>query len=208
MLGCNAQPEQKVAAADGDTLRPTRNTPTVGETFSRTAQNEIREPLSKGQASRIRCTVSRVADGDSIYCGSTGRIRLLMIDAPELAQGEVGRLSRDALDQLLPRGTAVTIETDVRARDRFDRILGYVFLADGRMVNEEMARGGFVTALVIPPNVRHADRIRRVVNEARLDRRGLWATPAFACGPREYRDGRCPPARGDPTRSNRDAMRR
>jgi len=131
-----------------------------------------------------------------------------MIDAPELAQGQAGRLSRDALDALLPLGTAVTVETDVRTRDRFDRILGYVFLADGRMVNEEMARGGFVTALVIPPNVRHADRIRRASTEARLARRGLWATSAFACSPRDYRDGRCLPARGDTARSSRGVPRR
>lgn len=91
----------------------------------------------------------------------------------------------------MPVGTSVTVETDVRVRDPFDRILGYVYLPDGRMVNEEMARSGYVTALVYPPNVKYVERIRRAVAEARKAKRGLWATDFFNCSPRDYRAGRC-----------------
>ena len=137
------------------------------------------------------CTISRIADGDSLVCGSAGRIRLLMIDAPELAQGPAGRQAQNTLQNLAPAGTRVTIETDVRARDTYDRMLAYLYLPDGRMINEEMARSGFVTALVYAPNVRHAERIRDAVSEARQARRGLWATGFFDCSPRDYRAGRC-----------------
>ena len=142
-------------------------------------------------ASRTECRISRIADGDSMSCGSAGRVRLLMIDAPELAQGAPGRAAQQALADLAPRGTLVTIETDVREKDSYDRILGYVYLPDGRMLNEEMARTGYVTALVYPPNIRHEARIRRAVAEARSAKRGLWATGFFECAPRDYRAGRC-----------------
>jgi micrococcal nuclease len=99
------------------------------------------------------CTVTRISDGDSFDCGSTGRVRLLMIDAPELAQGEEGRLAKTALERLAPRGTVLRIETDIRPKDDYDRTLAYAYLPDGRMLNEEMARAGLVTALVYPPNV-------------------------------------------------------
>jgi len=135
--------------------------------------------------------VSRIGDGDSFHCGGTGRVRLLMVDAPEIAQGPPGRAAQRALAALAPVGTSVSIETDVRARDSYDRLLGYVYLSDGRMVNEEIARSGYVTALVYPPNLRHESRIRRAVAEARTAKRGLWATEFFDCSPREYRAGRC-----------------
>jgi endonuclease YncB( thermonuclease family) len=147
--------------------------------------------VTQKKPDRIQCTITRIADGDSLVCGSAGRVRLLMIDAPELAQGPPGRQARAALQRLAPPGTRVSIETDVRRLDDYKRVLGYVYLADGRMVNEEMARSGFVTALVYPPNVMHAERIRSAVAAAKRERRGLWATNFFDCSPRDYRAGRC-----------------
>ena len=139
----------------------------------------------------VECRISRIADGDSVVCGNAGRIRLLMIDAPELAQGAPGRQAQNALADLIPVGTHVTVETDVRPRDTYNRILGYVYLDDGRMVNEEMARSGYATALVYPPNVKHVERIRSAVNETKAAKRGLWATQFFDCSPRDYRAGKC-----------------
>ncbi len=114
-----------------------------------------------------------------------------MIDAPELAQGGAARQALNAFTTIAPVGTLISIETDVRPRDDYQRILGYAFLADGRMLNEEMARSGFVVALVYPPNVKYAARIRSAVDAARKAKRGLWATDFFDCPPRDYRAGRC-----------------
>ncbi len=114
-----------------------------------------------------------------------------MIDAPELAQGAASRQALNAFTAIAPIGTLLSIETDVQPRDDYQRILGYAFLPDGRMLNEEMARSGFAVALVYPPNVKYANRIRRAVEDARKAKRGLWATDFFACAPRDYRAGRC-----------------
>ncbi len=146
---------------------------------------------TKFAGATVECRISRIADGDSVACGSAGRVRLLLIDAPELSQGVPGKDAQRALANLMPVGTRVRIETDVRQRDSYQRILGYVYLEDGRMVNEEMARTGYATALVYPPNVRHVERIRAAVKEAQTAKRGLWATSFFDCSPRDYRAGRC-----------------
>jgi len=114
-----------------------------------------------------------------------------MIDAPELSQGHYGYDARDRLKEMMPVGTDVTIETDVRVRDDYNRILGYIYLPDGRMVNEEMAKSGYVTALVYAPNVKYAERIRKAVKDAQRAKRGLWATNFFDCSPRDYRAHRC-----------------
>ncbi|MEX2583873.1 MAG: thermonuclease family protein [Gemmatimonadota bacterium] len=138
------------------------------------------------------CTVERVVDGDTLVCREAAeRIRLLMIDAPELDQRPVGAEAKDALERLLPPGTAAPVEIDVQERDRYGRILAYLFAPDGRMVNEILAVDGFAVALVIPPNVRHADRIRSAVEAARRAQRGLWSGSAFDCSPADHRAGRC-----------------
>jgi micrococcal nuclease len=163
----------------------------VPENFPSRRQSAARPDVQTQPGARISCTITRIADGDTLTCGKTGRIRLLMIDAPELAQGRYGYEALDMLKEIAPVGTHVTIETDVRARDTYDRLLGYVFLPDGRMVNEEMAKSGYVTALVYPPNVRYVERIRNAVAKARRDKTGLWATRFFDCSPRDYRAHRC-----------------
>lgn len=138
------------------------------------------------------CVVSAVGDGDSFRCAPDGaRVRLLLIDAPELAQAPWGDSARAALRRLMPTGTRLRLETDVRRTDDYDRLLAYAWLPDGRMVNEQIAREGYVIALVYPPNVRHVERIRAAVAAARRARRGLWAVDAFACPPVEYRARRC-----------------
>jgi micrococcal nuclease len=137
--------------------------------------------------------VARLSDGDSLHCEGGERVRLLLIDAPELAQSPWGDSARAALGRLLRRGQALRLEFDVRRRDDFGRLLGYAWLEDGRMVNEEMARAGYAVLLSWPPNVRHVDRVRAAIAEARGARRGLWATSAFDCRPADFRAGRCGP---------------
>jgi endonuclease YncB( thermonuclease family) len=137
------------------------------------------------------CTVERVVDGDTLVCDDGVRIRLLLIDAPELSQGPFGAAARAALEALAPMGAELRVELDVQRQDRYRRTLAYLYLADGRMVNEELLRAGLAVVSVHPPNVRHVERLRAAVDSARAARVGLWSTSAFECTPADYRAGRC-----------------
>ena len=144
--------------------------------------------------------VVAVIDGDTVVVRTGGReerVRLLGIDAPELHDSEklareVARSGRspDAIQQLgaaarraladLVADRTVTIERDVEERDRYQRLLAWVWRDDGRLVNEEIVREGWAKTLTIPPNVRHIARLRAAQAEARAARRGLWTTSALA----------------------------
>lgn len=138
------------------------------------------------------CTIVRIIDGDTVDCAeSTRNSRLLLVDAPERDHATYGRASTAALAELLPIGTRARVEYDVSPLDRYQRHLVYLYLPDGRMVNEEMARRGYVVLAIYPPNVRHVDRIRAAADEARVRRRGLWSGSALECLPYDYRAGRC-----------------
>jgi micrococcal nuclease len=136
------------------------------------------------------CIVAKVTDGDSIVCAHLGRVRLLGIDAPELSQKPYGKQSQGALAAMIPVGSTVQLEQDVQAQDRNGRPAG-VRVANGRLVNWEMVRGGWVVTLTYAPNVQYVDALRKAAKEAEQEELGLWATDGFACLPVERRRGSC-----------------
>lgn len=149
------------------------------------------EPRRVGSGLREPCVISRVVDGDTVWCTEGRKVRLLLIDAPERDQGPFGASSRAALMALLPVGSVAQLEFDVQRRDRYGRELAYVYNSAGRLVNEDMLLEGYAVVLVYPPNVRHVERMRAAAAVGRQERRGLWETSAFECEPVDHRRGRC-----------------
>lgn len=164
-----------------------RAVPIVGADSDSVALRASAEALKR----MTPCTVENVIDGDTIRCERVGRVRLLLIDSPERDQEPWGSRARQALDVLIPAGSEVHLETDVQLRDRYGRLLAYVYRADGLQVNEIMLKSGFADVVVFSPNVRHVDVLRDVRDGAREAGRGLWSTPAFECVPRDHRAKVC-----------------
>jgi endonuclease YncB( thermonuclease family) len=129
-------------------------------------------------------TVERVVDGDTLVVrigGDRERLRLLGIDAPEATDPEqppecYGPEATARMAELLEPGAAIKLERDVEARDRFGRLLAYVFRrSDGLFVNLELVEEGFATTLVIEPNVAYRAEFGAAAASARDDSAGLWA---------------------------------
>jgi micrococcal nuclease len=140
------------------------------------------------------CTVARIVDGDTVTCAEgASRVRLLLVDAPESAQGEYGTAARQTLEGILPPGTAARVELDKDRYDQYGRILAYLYTPDGRMVNEELVRSGFAAVLVYLPNNRYERRMTAASEEAQRAGRGLWGTGGFECEPAKFRRGECDP---------------
>jgi micrococcal nuclease len=71
-------------------------------------------------------------------------------------------------------GDRLTIEFDVQKRDKYRRLLGYVYLENGRMLNEEIIKAGCASPVTIPSNVKYKDRFLKLYSEAREAKRGLF----------------------------------
>ena len=132
-----------------------------------------------------RAVVSRVVDGDTIHVSIGGHdetVRLIGINTPETVDPRspvecFGEEAHRHTEELLPDGTEVRLVRDVEARDRYHRLLAYVYrVKDGLFVNLELAEDGFADLLTFPPNVAHVDDFTRAVKAARDAGRGLWAT--------------------------------
>ena len=81
--------------------------------------------------------------------------------------------SAQANRQLVAR-QQVRMELDTQERDRDGRLLAYVYVAE-RMVNAELVRRGSAEVMTIQPNVRHRELFVGLEQEARDNRRGVWA---------------------------------
>jgi micrococcal nuclease len=129
--------------------------------------------------------VQRVVDGDTFIAtvrNRRERVRIIGVDTPESVDPnrpdepfgeEASNFAKHYLN-----GATVRLAGDVEPRDRYGRMLAYVWLRDGTFWNALLAAEGYAQQLTIPPNVTYAGLFRRLVAEARRGRRGLWATPA------------------------------
>ena len=128
--------------------------------------------------------VVRVVDGDTIVVKTGGveeRVRLIGIDTPETVKPGTpvecfGKAASARTADMLPEGTPVILERDVEVRDRYDRLLAYVYRAsDSTFVNLDLVEGGYALPATYPPNVAHTDDFLEASREARADGRGLWS---------------------------------
>jgi micrococcal nuclease len=143
----------------------------------------------------VQALVVRVIDGATIEVERAldGRatVRYIGIDTSETeAQGQpIACLGRDASNRnmQLVDGKTVFLEKDVSETDQFGRLLRYVYLEYGQMVNELLVAEGFAVASPSLPDVKHRERFSAAQQQARNASRGLWAPacrPIATAGPR------------------------
>ena len=126
----------------------------------------------------VIASLERVIDGDTIEViigGTRESVRLIGIDTPE--RGQPGASEATARVEALLAGGRVYLEADVRDRDRYDRLLRYVWTNDeGRwsLVNLTLVAEGLAGVFTVPPDERHVERLRGAETTARAEGRGLW----------------------------------
>jgi len=135
--------------------------------------------------------IKRVIDGDSVEANIRGKreqIRFIGIDAPELGQKPWGKRSKKFLEDLISAsGWQVRIEYDIEKRDKYDRILAYLWSRNNKLINEEMLVNGYAVLFTFPPNVKHVDRLKAAQTIARENKRGIWGRGGLKQLPSDYR---------------------
>ena len=128
-------------------------------------------------------TVKEVVDGDTIDIaigGKTERVRLIGINTPETKHPTkgvecFGPEASAYTEQLLPKGTALRVERDVEARDKYGRLLLYVYIANSNVfVNLDLVTNGYARPMVFEPNTAHKADFAQSATQAELRNVGLW----------------------------------
>jgi micrococcal nuclease len=143
-------------------------------------------------SSEEKLIVKRVVDGDTFLMSNNERIRLLGIDTPEKFQSAkldkdvertgmgkkaIQALGQEASDYVknLVEGKVVTLVRDSKNsdKDKYNRLLRYVFLEDGTCVNAKIIEDGYAIAYTKFP-FEKIDEFRKLEREAKANNRGLW----------------------------------
>jgi micrococcal nuclease len=139
----------------------------------------------------LPAAVERVVDGDTAWFtladGTREKVRFIGVDTPEsTTQHEpFGKEASAYTASILNVGRSVDLQVDVDKRDRFGRLLAYVWLsppatgdaaeARAKMLNAMLVEKGYAMVLTIPPNIAYVDLFVALQLEARNAARGLWA---------------------------------
>ncbi len=142
-----------------------------------TSDTEIKE-------NTIPATVDRVVDGDTLKVTLEDRyrvetIRLLLVDTPETKHPskpiqpygpEASQFAKEKLE-----GKEIGVEIDVSERDKYGRLLAYVWLGD-QMFNEMLLEEGLArVAYIYQPNVKYVDTFQEIQRKAQEEGKGIWS---------------------------------
>ncbi|MGB3403504.1 MAG: thermonuclease family protein [Microcoleaceae cyanobacterium] len=141
----------------------------------------------------LQIRVERVVSGQTIeYLDPTTptptmqQVRLIGIASPDLNQHPWGRAAQNRLTQLV-QGREVILELGAESRDRFDRVLAYVWL-DDILLNKQLVEEGYVLAEEYLPNTKYSQTLEHAQLEARTLKRGIWnPQQPLRLTPREFR---------------------
>ena len=121
--------------------------------------------------------VKRVIDGDTIELANGEKVRLIGVDTPETKHPhkpvEYFGEEADRFTKKMVEGKKVRLEFDWQERDRYGRLLAYVYLTDGTFVNAEIIKQGYGHAYTKYP-FKYLEEFRQYEREARENKIGLW----------------------------------
>ncbi|MBM3711888.1 MAG: thermonuclease [Actinobacteria bacterium] len=140
--------------------------------------------------------VSEIIDGDTykiIIDKFEFKVRLIGVDTPEASRSfktksdakrkgvksnqiiEIGKIATLFLKNYISEGDSIRLELDIQKFDRYGRILAYVYLMNGEMINEILLKEGYAQVMTIPPNIKYQDKFMLLQQYAIENSKGLWS---------------------------------
>ena len=132
---------------------------------------------SQGAEFKDTFLVKRVIDGDTIELDNGERVRYIGIDTPETVDPRklvqcFGKEAAQANRELV-EGKLVRLERDVSDKDRYGRLLRYVYEGD-KFINLDLVKNGYAHTYTYPPDVKNGKLFVEAQKIAKENKRGLW----------------------------------
>lgn len=143
--------------------------------------------LDQGKSNFIPAEVTKVVDGDTVNVMVNGQeetVRMLLIDTPETVHPTkpvqpYGSEASHFVKELL-NGQTIQLEMDIGERDKYGRLLAYVYVND-QMVNKLLLKKGLArVAYVFEPNTKYVDDFYEIQKQARQQAIGIWSMENYA----------------------------
>jgi len=183
---------QQTALQSAYQQQPAPSSDQVTAATSDSQETENVQQLNQNQNAPIllvAAKVTKVVDGDTIYIklsnGSEEKVRFIGVDTPEstIQHEPYGQEASNYTKSKLS-GKTVYLEKDVSERDKYNRLLRYVWLEKpgeisdteirSKMFNAILLLEGYAQVATYPPNVKYVDYFTKYQTEAREASKGLW----------------------------------
>ena len=116
-------------------------------------------------------SVTHIIDGDTIIVDDKYPVRMIGINAPEKGMYFYEEAKQNL--EVLISGKKVRLESDITDRDKYGRLLRYVFDGD-YFINYEMVKFGFANSYDYKPDTRYSDLLKEAEEYAKTNEKGIW----------------------------------
>ena len=151
------------------------------------AQKKAEKDVEAEKPEYYEATFVRAKDGDTYVIKAENSdeditVRLIGVDTPESVapssyskeNTEEGKEVSDIVKSKLHEGDTVFLEFDASTEDKYGRMLAYVYLEDGTMMQDWLLENGYARTATYPPNVKYADHFSEIQHKAVENNAGFW----------------------------------
>lgn len=158
-------------------------------------ENQNNEQLEKSESedsgynlTKLDAVVERVIDGDTVTVkfedGQIETLRLLLIDTPESVHPNkppemYGEEASNHAKRMLASGRKVTVEIGNPERDKYNRMLAYIWIGNVNLNKHMIERGFARVAYVFPPNIKYLEEFKEAEQRAREKGIGIWSVEGY-----------------------------
>lgn len=115
--------------------------------------------------------VTNIIDGDTFIINNNYSVRMIGINAPEKEMYFYEEAKQNL--EILIMDKEVLLESDISDKDKYGRLLRYVFDGD-YFINYEMVKFGFANAYDYEPDTKYSDLLKEAEEYARINEKGVW----------------------------------
>jgi micrococcal nuclease len=136
-----------------------------------TTTSDSSAPAADGTYPKYDATLTRIIDGDTIVISTGEHVRFVGMNAPE-HDTQYGPGATAHLHQLID-GKSLQLQRDVSDKDKYGRILRFVWVGSEN-VDLQMVKDGWAKQLLIEPDNEYADQIKTLQQQAEAAHLGIW----------------------------------
>lgn len=128
--------------------------------------------------------VKKVYDGDTVLLRNGKKVRFLGINTPEVeGRNKSAQAGGEAAKKWLQnklKNKKIRLEKDVEKKDKYGRLLAYIFTEDKQNINLELVKRGLATVNIHPPNLKYSNELLAAESNAEKGGLGVWRYSDYA----------------------------
>ncbi len=180
IVGCSADEK---SVLDSGSLQPISQKTSSQKNAQPLKSNALKQcaPYAKTEVVRV----SSVHDGDTLTLSDGRKVRLLGVNATEVAREgrpnePFAKQAKQAAKKFLDKAKRTELLTDTEIKDHYGRWLGHIYNESGESLEEHLLKQGLGYHVAIPPNLSLAECLDQAEQQAQDNQLGLWGSKGIS----------------------------